>query len=133
MAQTLPHYPGSQRCFTCYYQYIYSSSPVGYVFQVSASDNSKPSLPINVYILADSLTIENNKSYDLQNQAKGNIYGSYGIFTNGLLDDYFTYYPSSGELIITKFDQINRFWEILVHCCEYNRGYGKSLPTVDLI
>ncbi|MEO5944728.1 MAG: DUF6252 family protein [Ferruginibacter sp.] len=99
---------------TCYYEYIYYPSPVGYVFQVSASDNSSPSLPINLNILFDSSKIMVNK-YFLQNGNKGYARGNYRKFTNNVLDDYYTFSQSSGELNIKKFDEINQiisgtFW-----------------------
>ncbi len=101
---------------TCYYQYIYYPSPSGYVFQVSASDNSKPSSPINVNISIDSLSLKNGETYELQTQGiKGIAYGNYRKFINSTLDDFFTYSPSSGQLILKKFDEINQiasgtFW-----------------------
>ncbi len=112
----LPKGIGLNPRLTCYYQYIYYPSPSGFVFQVSASDNSKPSSPINVNIGIDSISIENGKIYQLQTQGiKGIGRGNFRKFTNNSLDDFYTYSPTSGELLIKKFDEINQiasgtFW-----------------------
>jgi hypothetical protein len=101
---------------TCYYQYIYYPSPTGFVFQISASDNSRPSSPINLNIDIDSLSLQKGKTYELQTQGiKGIAYGNYRKFTNNTLNDFFTYSLSSGQLNLTKFDEINQiasgtFW-----------------------
>ena len=99
---------------TCYYQYIYPS-PNGYVFQVAASDFSNSSFPIEINILIDSVKIKEGQKIDLkQPKHRGNGYGNYREFTSYLID-YFTFLPSSGQLEMKKFDEINQiaagtFW-----------------------
>jgi hypothetical protein len=111
----LPKGPSLNPILTCYYQYIYYPSPVGYVFQVAASDNSNSSILNGVNIGCDSLKLEEGKSYPLQEVAEGFSTGNYRHYTNTSLDDFYTYSPYSGELMLKKFDAINQiaagtFW-----------------------
>lgn len=85
----VPKGGGLSPVLTCYYQCIYYPSPTGYVFQVSASDNSHPSLPVNVNIGIDSTSIGVEKTYELQQDGtKGIARGNYIKVTNNSLDDF---------------------------------------------
>lgn len=100
---------------TCYYQYIYFPHENGYVFQVAANDKSMPSVLNSLNIGFDSMKVMEGKTYLLQKVYKGGARGNYRHFTETSLDDFFTYSPSSGELVITKFDEANQivsgtFW-----------------------
>ncbi len=111
----LPKGPSLSPILTCYYQYIYYSSPTGYVFQVAARDNSNSSILNSINILSDSVKLEQGKTYDLQETTKGTVRGNYRHWVNNSLDDFLTYSPLSGQLILKKFDEINQiasgtFW-----------------------
>ncbi|MEO6868077.1 MAG: DUF6252 family protein [Ginsengibacter sp.] len=111
----LPKGPSLNPILTCYYQYIYSPSSSGYVFQVAARDNSHPSILNSVNILCDSVKLEESKTYTLQEVVRGLSRGNYRHFTDTSLDDFFTYSPFSGELFLKRFDETNQiasgtFW-----------------------
>ena len=102
---------------TCYYQYIYYPSPVGYVFQVKANSTIDPSFFQSLNVLCDSVKLEQDKIYNLQESLKGFSRGNYlkAKNDNTSYDNYFTYFPYSGELNIKKFDEANQivsgtFW-----------------------
>lgn len=107
--------PFSGPILTCYYQYIYYPSPTGYVFQVSAKDKSTSSIINAVNVGFDSTILIEGKTYVLKELYRGGAVGNYRHLINITIDDYFTYNPSSGELTIEKFDEINQivsgtFW-----------------------
>ncbi len=111
----LPKGPSLNPILTCYYQYIYYPSATGFVFQVAGRDNSNSSILNSLNIGCDSLKLEEGKTYLLQEVYRGGARGNYRHFTNNSLNDFFTYSPSSGELVIKKFDEINQiasgtFW-----------------------
>ena len=111
----VPKGGGVTPILTCYYQYIYYPSPVGYVFQVAANNKSETSVLKSIYILCDSIRLEERGVYKLQNEGGGRSVGNYSNYTISALIDYFTYLPFSGELTLKKFDEINQiasgtFW-----------------------
>jgi hypothetical protein len=113
----LPKGGGINPVLTCYYQYIYYPSPVGYVFQVKANNKSDPSFFQSINILVDSLKLIEGNTYNLQESIRGRARGNYvkAKTDNTSYDNYFTYFPSSGELVIKRFDEINQiasgtFW-----------------------
>jgi hypothetical protein len=91
-----------------YYQYIYSPSPQGYVFQVAARDNSHEDDRFSVVLLVDSIKLVSPTIIPLKKSIKGNGGGAYysSIFngTAFLTKDFFTTNQTNGELTITKFD-----------------------------
>lgn len=111
----LPKGPGLNPILTCYYQYIYYPSPTGFVFQVAARDNSNPSTLNSMNILSDSIILEQGKTYNLQETNRGTVRGNYRHWNNNSLDDFLTFSPSSGQLKVNKFDEVNQiasgtFW-----------------------
>lgn len=113
----LPYDIGLYPRLTCYYQYIYHPSPSGYVFQVKANNKKNPPYFQSINIGFDSLKLIQGNTYQLQEGARGFSRGNYikAKSDNTSYEDYFTYSPYSGEIIINKFDEINQivsgtFW-----------------------
>lgn len=111
----LPKGPSLNPILTSYYQYIYYPSPTGFAFQVAARDNSQSSILNTVNILCDSVKLVEGKTYNLQEPTRGNSRGNYRHFINSSWDNFLTYSPMSGQLLLTKFDEMNQiasgtFW-----------------------
>lgn len=113
----LPYDIGLNPRLTCYYQYIYNPSTTGYVFQVKANNKSDPSFFQSINILCDSIKIIEGNKYNLGGSGKGYSRGNYikAKNDNTSYQNYFTYSPYSGELLIKKFDETNQiasgtFW-----------------------
>lgn len=113
----LPKGPSLSPILTCYYQYIYYPSPVGYVFQVAANNKSDKFFFQSINIGSDSLKLIEGKAYNLEESIRGGSRGNYvkAKTDNTSYDNYFTYSPSSGQFVVTKFDEINQiasgtFW-----------------------
>ena len=113
----MPKGLGLSPTLTCYYQYIYYPSPTGYVFQIKAKNTNSPSIFQSINILVDSLKLIDGKTYILEESIKGHSRGNYvkSRTDNTSYENYLTFHPNSGQLIITKFDEINQivsgtFW-----------------------
>jgi len=101
-----------------YYQHIYSG-PYGYVFQVSADDNSHNDNFFSVTILVDSSFLQQSQQILLKARGQGRASGRYysSIF-NGTVSTVNIFNTSDlvgGILTIKKFDEINQiasgtFW-----------------------
>ncbi len=78
------------------------------MFQVAAKNKSDLSILYSLNIGFDSIKLEEGKTYRLRESGKGFSTGNYRKFTDTSLDDYFTYARSSGELTITRFDEVNQ-------------------------
>jgi len=96
---------------SCAYQYING----GYYFQLAAL-NKGSSVNYGVGIFTDSLQIQEGSKFILKNKnVQGEAYGLYSISEFQGLTNYITNTIDTGEVVITKFDSINRivsgtFW-----------------------
>ncbi len=95
---------------TCEYGYIDSDISKGHFFQASGlDDKSNPDKFFSVKIFTSKIDIKEGTTYPFQNQ-KDN-----GAFAEYIINIYNKYTSLSGELTITKFDEINHiasgtFW-----------------------
>lgn len=98
-----------------YYQYLNSPTAQGYFFNVSAKKNES-GRSRDVTIAANNVLIKEGTKYILKNYPDNNeIYGSYGIVSGGIINEYPTKGTYQGELYISRFDDINQivsgtFW-----------------------
>ena len=90
----------------CYYQYIQNSLREGYVFQVSGSDKEDPNKIPTVRINADSVVLEENFTYQLNDlRTRGGASAEYAVVSNAHVAKYNTNLLTKGELKITRFDE----------------------------
>jgi hypothetical protein len=117
-----PKGPSLSPILSSNYQYIYSPSPNGFVFQVSATNNVNECEISNITVGLDSGKVSQGGVYELKEMNRGNAVGRYMYFpscnTSQII--YETTSESKGQLIITKFDEINQiasgtFWFIAVN------------------
>ena len=116
----MPKGPSLSPILSSYYQHIYPV-PDGFVFQVSADDNSHNANFFSVTILVDSMKLYQPQSIVLKTKGHGRGAGQYysAIFngTTGITSTsiYSTSDLVNGMLTIKKFDEINQiasgtFW-----------------------
>ncbi|MBD3748435.1 MAG: hypothetical protein IE931_02965 [Sphingobacteriales bacterium] len=107
--------PDGGPTLSSYYQYLNSSTAQGFYFNLSARyKKSGPNKSVSIG--ADNVIIKQGQTYILKNYQNSNeIYGSYAIISNGLINEYSTINDYKGELYISKFDELNQivsgtFW-----------------------
>ena len=107
----LPKGPSLGPILQCAYQYLNTTSSVGFFFQLSAIDNSNSSDVSGIGIYTDSLNISQNVFQLLANKP-GNAYGLYSRVnlqgTNITNTTLYTTTTFPGQLTITKFDEFNQ-------------------------
>ena len=113
----------------CAYQYVNTNYSRGYFFQLSAANKSNSSDVFGLGIFTDSLPISVG-SFVLKNSQKGNAYGQYSRFNNPQSNVITTQNDLRGELVITKFDEVNQivsgtFWFSVV------KSPGDTLKITD--
>ncbi|MEO9100410.1 MAG: hypothetical protein ABI267_08820 [Ginsengibacter sp.] len=114
----LPKGPSLSPILQCAYQYLNTNYSQGYFFQLSAGNKRNSSNVFGIGIFSDSLAIKEGV-FTLNENQKRNAYGLYSRFQEqgNIVESTILYTKSnlSGQLIITKFDEINQivagtFW-----------------------
>ena len=111
----LPKGPSLSPILTCYYQYIYSPSPSGYVFQIAGYDKSDGDNRYSIVLLIDSVKIQQGQMIPIKKTERGKASGTYYVSINLISNDFFTTDISAGFLFIKKLDETNQivagtFW-----------------------
>lgn len=110
----LPKVPSLGPILQCAYQYLNTNYSQGYFFQLSAGNKSNSSDVFGIGIFTDSLAITEG-IFTLGDKQKGNSYGLYSRFNYPQSTIIYSESNLPGQLIITKFDEINQivsgtFW-----------------------
>ncbi|MGB4776354.1 MAG: hypothetical protein WBP45_14355 [Daejeonella sp.] len=105
VAQSKPFTTPPVPAVTCKYGYIDDDISKGHNFSLYGSDNKvlqKPDAPSAVLLCVNKIDIQEGATYQLKDQKDNGAYADYHTYL--LIHDYTSL---TGELTITKFDEIN--------------------------
>jgi len=100
---------------SAYYQYIQDPNHTGFFFNVGAG-RDELGRSRGVSIGTNNLLLKEGATYKLTNYYNMNeAFGHYGIYTGGIINEYFTQDIYQGELYLSRFDDVNQvvsgtFW-----------------------